>query len=191
MKLALGCSASTLLIVAAVLAAVVWGGSSYVALTRADVRVGFAWSGLENACLHRSDLARELVRIGRSVPGIPAETLDRLSDVVARSEESVAGPDVLRQEEAAAEFARAQAELAAEVERLLATHGAQFEARAPHAVARLRGQYGYVCERLEEARTRLDDAVLGYNRAVGGFPHRTVAALLGFDGRVVVPEAER
>jgi len=190
-KLALGCSLSTLLIVLGVLTAALWGGSCYVTLTGEEVRVESAWTRLENACLHRIDLAGELLAIGRQVSAIPRDDLDRLADALDRSSELVASPEVLARPEAAETFEDAQDQLVSAVGALLEGHGAQLDQRAPEAMRRLRAQYAQVDERVAEAEGQLDQAVEQYNRAVTGFPHRAVATLLGFDNRVFAPPHAR
>jgi hypothetical protein len=162
----------------------VWFGATYVTLTREDVHVESAWARLENASLHRIDLASELLAIGRGVSAVPPEALDRLTATLDHCAELVASPELLTAPDSAAAFEQAQAELALAVGDILDRYGARLDRRAPEAMERLRAQYDHVCTRVEEAQAQLDEAADRYNRTVTAFPHRAVAALLGFEGRV-------
>lgn len=182
-KTLVGCSVTPLLLSGAVLAALVWGGTTYVGLTREQVEVENAWTQMENAWLHRRQLVPDLLDAAARTPAVARESTSDLAGSADHVAAFVVTPALLNDPERCAAFLDAQSRLQRDIEALLERHGAAMSASVPAVVERLRSQLEVTDERLAEGREAFNRAVETYNRSLDRFPHRVVAGLFDFRAR--------
>lgn len=184
-KTLVGCSVTPLLLTGAALAALVWGGTTYVGLTREQVEVENAWTQMENAWLHRRQLVPDLLDAAARTPAVARDATRDLAGSADRAAAFVVTPELLNDPQRCADFLDAQTRLQEDIETLLDRHGAAMRASVPAVVERLRAQLEVTDERLLDGREAFNRAVETYNRSLDRFPHRVVAGL--FDFRVRTP----
>jgi LemA protein len=183
-KTLVGCSVTPLLLTGAALAALVWGGTTYVGLTREQVDVEDAWTQMENAWLHRRQLIPDLLDAAARAPSLTREAYGDLAESAERAAAFVVTPELLNDPERCTAFLEAQGQLRDEIASFLDRHGAALAAAAPSVAERLQSQIELTDVRLTEGRERFNAAVAAYNRSLDRFPHRVVAGLFGFRLRV-------
>ena len=179
-KTLVGCSVTPLVLTGAVLAALIWGGSTYVRLTRDEVRLEQAWAQMENAWLHRRQLVPDLVDLASETSAAGSHALADLSASSDLALSFVVSPELLDDPARCRAFLMAQDRLQADVANLLDRYGGVLDRHAPGPIARIRGQLDVTGERLDEARERFNEAVEAYNDSLGRFPQRFVAPLFDF-----------
>ena len=182
-KTLVGCSVTPRVLTGAVLAALVWGGSTYVRLTRDEVRLEQAWAQMENVWLHRRQLVPDLVDLAGETSAAGSHALADLAASADQATSFVVTPELLDDPERCRAFLMAQDRLQEDVSRLLAEFGDVLDRHAPGPVARIRGQLDVTDERLDGARQRFNQAVGAYNESLGRFPQRLLAPLFDFRSR--------
>lgn len=175
-----GCSFTSLIGTGLAVAAIAWTASSYVGLARREVALEQAWSGVENACLHRVDLASDLLAVLRRTDHGAAEEVRRIEALRDEASRFVATPRLLDQADRCRAYQTLHEGLASELEALFPLLDRRLPPRDAEAIAGVREQLEDTAARLADARGRYDRAARTYNEYLSGFPERVLGPWFGF-----------
>jgi LemA protein len=175
---AIGCLG---LIVAAVLAVLLFGVGGYNRLVGLEEGASEAWAQVENAYQRRADLIPNLVETVQGAADFEQETLTRVVDARARvGQVRIDGlPDAGQLQQ----FQQAQGELSSALSRLLVVVERYPQLTATQAFRDLQVQLEGTENRIALERRRFSEVVRAYNTERRSFPTVLVARWMGFEER--------
>ncbi len=170
---------STMIILAIIAVAVLWGVSAYNGMIRVQEEATQAAADVQSAYQRRYDLIDNLVE---TVKGYAQHEENTLKEVVeARSkatsiniDPSNCTPEQLQQ------YQKAQGELGSALGRLIAVSENYPDLKANENFLDLQKQLEGTENRINEARNKFNDKVTTYNQEIRKFPNNIFAGIFGF-----------
>lgn len=168
-------------LVAAVVVAGLWFGSTYNSLVRADQSVRAQWGQVQNVYQRRLDLVPNLVETVKGAANFEKQTLTAVVEARAKASEvtTQAGPEILNNPKAFEQFQQAQQGLGAALGRLLVTVEAYPQLKATENFRDLQAQLEGTENRIAVERMRYNEAARDFNARRDSFPATIVANQFG------------
>lgn len=173
---------STIILIAVVAIAAIWGVSSYNGLVKMDESVNTAWSNVENQYQRRADLIPNLVNTVKGYAAHEKETLEAVMSARSKATQMTIDPENLTPEKLQ-EYQKAQGEIGAALGRLLAITEAYPDLKANENFKELQAQLEGTENRISVERRNFNEVARSYNTAVRTFPKTIIAGMCGFDKR--------
>ncbi|MBQ8442438.1 MAG: LemA family protein [Bacteroides sp.] len=173
---------STIILIAGVAIAAIWGVSSYNGLVKMDESVNTAWSNVENQYQRRADLIPNLVNTVKGYAAHEKETLEAVMSARSKATQMTIDPENLTPEKLQ-EYQKAQGEIGAALGRLLAITEAYPDLKANENFKELQAQLEGTENRISVERRNFNEVARSYNTAVRTFPKTIIAGMCGFDKR--------
>lgn len=152
----------------------------YNQIQREDEAVSAAWSEVLNQYQRRADLVPNLVSTVKGFAAQEQEVLLGVTEARSRVGSIQAGPQLVNDPQAFAQFQKAQGELGGALSRLLLVSEKYPELRSSDLFRDLQAQLEGTENRITVARKRYIDAVQSYNVGVRSFPNNLTAKMFGF-----------
>lgn len=152
----------------------------YNQIQRDDEAVNAAWSEVLNQYQRRADLVPNLVSTVKGFAAQEQEVLLGVTEARSRIGSIQAGPQLVNDPQAFAQFQKAQSELGGALSRLLLVSEKYPELRSSELFRDLQAQLEGTENRIAVARKRYIDAVQTYNVSVRSFPNNLTAKMFGF-----------
>ena len=130
---------STIIVIALVAIAAIWGISAYNGLVKMDEGVNTAWSNVENQYQRRADLIPNLVNTVKGYAAHEKETLEAVMSARSKATQMTIDPENLTPEKLQ-EYQKAQGEIGAALGRLLAITEAYPDLKANQNFMELQAQ---------------------------------------------------
>ena len=175
-----GFSKNTLIIVAVVAIAVLWGVSAYNGMVKEEEKATTEWAAVQSAYQRRADLIPNLVE---TVKGYAAHEKQTLEDVVAarsKATQITLDPENMTPEKLK-EFQQAQGELGSALGRLIAIQENYPDLKANTEFEKLQVQLEGTENRINAERNEYNKAVQQYNVVIRSFPKNIFAGIFGFN----------
>ena len=155
---------------------------TYNGLVKKEEKVKNQWAEVQNAYQRRMDLIPNLVNVVKGNADYERTTLEKVIEARAKAA-SVTVSSTNVSAESYQEQAKAQDELAASANRLVATIEKYPELRGTEAFVGLQVQLEGTERRIKVARKDFNEAIQNYNTSVRGFPTSMVAGIFGFKAK--------
>lgn len=157
-------------LIAAIVAVLVWAIVIYNLLVRDRHRVDAAWSDIDVQLKRRHDLIPKLVDVVKNYAAYEQATLTAVTELRRQSEQlsDIAGKG------------RAESQLATALHRLLAVAESYPELKANQNFLALQGQITEVEDHIQYARRYYNGAVRNLNIRIESFPELMIARPLGY-----------
>jgi len=168
------------ILLAVVVAAVVYCYSTYNGLVTRREGVEKAWSDVETQYQRRADLIPNLVNTVKGYASHERETLEGVVEARAEATSVRLTAEALTPENLAA-FQQAQAGVRSALGRLIAVAESYPDLKASSNFQELQAQLEGTENRIAVARTAFNDAARAYNVAIRRFPANLVAGLFSFE----------
>lgn len=173
---------STIILIAVIAIAAIWGVSAYNGLVKMDESVNTAWSNVENQYQRRADLIPNLVNTVKGYAAHEKETLEAVMSARSKATQMTIDPENLTPEKLQ-EYQKAQGEIGAALGRLLAITEAYPDLKANENFKELQAQLEGTENRISVERRNFNEVARSYNTAVRTFPKTIIAGMCGFDKR--------
>ena len=173
---------STIIVIALVAIAAIWGISAYNGLVKMDEGVNTAWSNVENQYQRRADLIPNLVNTVKGYAAHEKETLEAVMSARSKATQMTIDPENLTPEKLQ-EYQKAQGEIGSALGRLLAITEAYPDLKANANFQELQAQLEGTENRITVERKSYNDAVQQYNTTVRSFPNNIMAGIFGFKAK--------
>ena len=173
---------STIILIAVIAIAAIWGVSSYNGLVKMDESVNTAWSNVENQYQRRADLIPNLVNTVKGYAAHEKETLEAVMSARSKATQMTIDPENLTPEKLQ-EYQKAQGEIGSALGRLLAITEAYPDLKANENFKELQAQLEGTENRISVERRNFNEVARSYNTAVRTFPKTIIASMCGFDKR--------
>mgnify|MGYP002509512893 CR=1 FL=1 len=173
---------STMIVIALVAIAAIWGISAYNGLVKMDEGVNTAWSNVENQYQRRADLIPNLVNTVKGYAAHEKETLEAVMSARSKATQMTIDPENLTPEKLQ-EYQKAQGEIGAALGRLLAITEAYPDLKANENFKELQAQLEGTENRISVERRNFNEVARSYNTAIRTFPRTIIAGMFGFDKR--------
>ena len=173
---------STIIVIALVAIAAIWGVSAYNGLVKMDEGVNTAWSNVENQYQRRADLIPNLVNTVKGYASHEKETLEAVLAARSKATQMTIDPENLTPEKLQ-EYQKAQGEIGAALGRLLAITEAYPDLKANQNFLELQAQLEGTENRISVERRNFNEVAKTYNTSIRTFPKTIIASMCGFDKR--------
>ncbi len=173
---------STIILIAVVAIAAIWGVSAYNGLVKMDESVSTAWSNVENQYQRRADLIPNLVNTVKGYAAHEKETFEAVVLARAKATQMSIDADNLTPEKML-EYQKAQGEIGAALGRLLAITEAYPELKANENFKELQAQLEGTENRISVERRNFNEVARSYNTSIRTFPKTIIAGICGFEKR--------
>ena len=173
---------STIIVIALVAIAAIWGISAYNGLVKMDEGVNTAWSNVENQYQRRADLIPNLVNTVKGYAAHEKETLEAVMSARSKATQMTIDPENLTPEKLQ-EYQKAQGEIGSALGRLLAITEAYPDLKANQNFMELQAQLEGTENRISVERRNFNEVARSYNTAIRTFPRTIIAGMFGFDKR--------
>ena len=173
---------STIILIAVIAIAAIWGVSSYNGLVKMDESVNTAWSNVENQYQRRADLIPNLVNTVKGYAAHEKETLEAVMSARSKATQMTIDPENLTPEKLQ-EYQKAQGEIGSALGRLLAITEAYPDLKANENFKELQARLEGTENRISVERRNFNEVARSYNTAVRTFPKTIIASMCGFDKR--------
>ena len=173
---------STIIVIALVAIAAIWGVSAYNGLVKMDEGVNTAWSNVENQYQRRADLIPNLVNTVKGYAAHEKETLEAVMAARSKATQMTIDPENLTPEKLQ-EYQKAQGEIGTALGRLLAITEAYPDLKANQNFMELQAQLEGTENRISVERRNFNEVAREYNTSVRTFPKTVIASICGFDKR--------
>ena len=173
---------STIIIIAVVAIAAIWGVTSYNGLVKMDESVNTAWSNVENQYQRRADLIPNLVNTVKGYAAHEKETLEAVMSARSKATQMTIDADNLTPEKLQA-YQKAQGEIGSALGRLLAITEAYPDLKANQNFKELQAQLEGTENRISIERRNFNETARSYNTAIRTFPRTIIAGMCGFEKR--------
>ena len=173
---------STIILIAVVAIAAIWGISAYNGLVKMDESVNTAWSNVENQYQRRADLIPNLVNTVKGYAAHEKETLEAVMAARSKATQMTVDADNLTPEKLQ-EYQKAQGEIGAALGRLLAITENYPELKANENFKELQAQLEGTENRISVERRNFNEVARTYNTSIRTFPKSILAGMFGFDKR--------
>ena len=173
---------STMIVIALVAIAAIWGISAYNGLVKMDEGVNTAWSNVENQYQRRLDLVPNLVATVKGFASHESEVFTQVAE--ARSQAGGVmqlSSDVIDDPEALAKFQQAQNSLGGALQRLLSVTENYPQLQANQNFMALQDELEGTENRIATERMRFNETVQEYNKYIRSFPKNIIANMNGFE----------
>ena len=173
---------STIIVIALVAIAAIWGVNAYNGLVKMDEGVNTAWSNVENQYQRRADLIPNLVNTVKGYAAHEKETLEAVMAARSKATQMTIDADNLTPEKLQA-YQKAQGEIGSALGRLLAITEAYPDLKANENFKELQAQLEGTENRISVERRNFNETARSYNTAIRTFPRTLIASMCGFDKR--------
>lgn len=173
---------STMILIAVIAIAAIWGVSAYNGLVKMDESVNTAWSNVENQYQRRADLIPNLVNTVKGYAAHEKETFQAVTDARSKATQISISADELTPEKML-EYQKAQGEVGAALSRLLAITEAYPDLKANENFKELQAQLEGTENRISVERRNFNEVARSYNTSIRTFPKTIIAGICGFDKR--------
>lgn len=170
----------TLVIIAVVALAAIWGVSTYNSLVSSQEGVSAKWAQVESAYQRRADLIPNLVETVKGYAAHEENTLTEVVEARAKATSITLDPTALTPE-AIAQFQKAQGELSTALGRLLLVRENYPDLKANENFLELQAQLEGTENRINVARNEFNESAREFNTKVRKFPANIIASLCKFD----------
>ncbi len=175
-----GMSKNTLIIIAVVVVAVLWGISAYNGMVNVEEQATTEWAKVQSAYQRRADLIPNLVETVKGYASHEKQTLEDVVNARAKATSINVNAENLSAEQLQ-QFQAAQGELSQALGRLIAVSEAYPDLKANENFRDLQVQLEGTENRINEARNSFNTAVQNYNVKIRRFPNSLLAGIFGFD----------
>ena len=173
---------STIILIAVIAIAAIWGVSAYNGLVKMDESVNTAWSNVENQYQRRADLIPNLVNTVKGYAAHEKETFEAVVSARSKATQMTIDPENLTPEKLQ-EYQKAQGEIGAALGRLLAITENYPELKANENFKELQAQLEGTENRISVERRNFNEMARTYNTSIRTFPKSILAGMFGFDKR--------
>ena len=173
---------STIILIAVIAIATIWGVSAYNGLVKMDESVNTAWSNVENQYQRRADLIPNLVNTVKGYAAHEKETLEAVMAARSKATQMTVDADNLTPEKLQ-EYQKAQGEIGAALGRLLAITENYPDLKANQNFMELQAQLEGTENRISVERRNFNEVARTYNTSIRTFPKNILAGMFGFDKR--------
>ena len=173
---------STIILIAVIAIAAIWGVSAYNGLVKMDESVNTAWSNVENQYQRRADLIPNLVNTVKGYAAHEKETLEAVMAARSKATQMTIDADNLTPEKLQ-EYQKAQGEIGSALGRLLAITENYPDLKANQNFMELQAQLEGTENRISVERRNFNEVARTYNTSIRTFPKSILAGMLGFDKR--------
>ena len=173
---------STIILIAVIAIAAIWGISAYNGLVKMDESVNTAWSNVENQYQRRADLIPNLVNTVKGYAAHEKETFEAVVSARSKATQMTVDPENLTPEKLQ-EYQKAQGEIGAALGRLLAITENYPELKANENFKELQAQLEGTENRISVERRNFNEVARTYNTSIRTFPKSILAGMFGFDKR--------
>ena len=173
---------STIILIAVIAIAAIWGVSAYNGLVKMDESVNTAWSNVENQYQRRADLIPNLVNTVKGYAAHEKETLEAVMAARSKATQMTVDADNLTPEKLQ-EYQKAQGEIGAALGRLLAITENYPDLKANQNFMELQAQLEGTENRISVERRNFNEVARTYNTSIRTFPKNILAGMFGFDKR--------
>ena len=173
---------STIILIAVVAIAAIWGISVYNGMVKMDESVNTAWSNVENQYQRRADLIPNLVNTVKGYAAHEKETLEAVMAARSKATQMTVDADNLTPEKLQ-EYQKAQGEIGAALGRLLAITENYPDLKANQNFMELQAQLEGTENRISVERRNFNEVARTYNTSIRTFPKSILAGIFGFDKR--------
>lgn len=180
---------SSILIIVAIAAVVLWGVKLYNNMVTAEEAVKGQWGNVENAYQRRADLIPSLVSTVQGAANYERGTLEAVINARAEATQTKIDASDLS-EENIAKFQKAQDALSASLGRLMAVHEAYPELKANENFLALQAQIEGTENRINVERNKFNEDVEAFNTMTRKFPANLIASIGGFKAKGYFKAAE-
>ena len=175
-----GMSKNTLIIIAVVVVAVLWGISAYNGMVNVEEQATTEWAKVQSAYQRRADLIPNLVETVKGYASHEKQTLEDVVNARAKATSINVNAENLSAEQLQ-QVQAAQGELSQALGRLIAVSEAYPDLKANENFRDLQVQLEGTENRINEARNSFNTAVQNYNVKIRRFPNSLLAGIFGFD----------
>ena len=173
---------STIILIAVIAIAAIWGVSAYNGLVKMDESVNTAWSNVENQYQRRADLIPNLVNTVKGYAAHEKETLEAVMAARSKATQMTIDADNLTPEKLQ-EYQKAQGEIGSALGRLLAITENYPDLKANQNYMELQAQLEGTENRISVERRNFNEVARTYNTSIRTFPKSILAGMFGFDKR--------
>ena len=173
---------STIILIAVIAIAAIWGISAYNGLVKMDESVNTAWSNVENQYQRRADLIPNLVNTVKGYAAHEKETLEAVMAARSKATQMTVDADNLTPEKLQ-EYQKAQGEIGAALGRLLAITENYPDLKANQNFMELQAQLEGTENRISVERRNFNEVAREYNTSIRTFPKNILAGMCGFEKR--------
>ena len=173
---------STIILIAVIAIAAIWGIRAYNGLVKMDESVSTAWSNVENQYQRRADLIPNLVNTVKGYAAHEKETFQAVTEARSKATQMSINADELTPEKML-EYQKAQGEVGAALSRLLAITEAYPDLKANENFKELQAQLEGTENRISVERRNFNEVARSYNTSIRTFPKTIIAGMCGFDKR--------
>jgi len=173
---------STIILIAVIAIAAIWGISAYNGLVKMDESVSTAWSNVENQYQRRADLIPNLVNTVKGYAAHEKETFQAVTEARSKATQMSINADELTPEKML-DSQKAQGEVGAALSRLLAITEAYPDLKANENFKELQAQLEGTENRISVERRNFNEVARSYNTSIRTFPKTIIAGMCGFDKR--------
>lgn len=171
---------STIIIIAVVVLAIVWGITGYNGLVGMDEGVQTKWADVETQYQRRADLIPNLVNTVKGYAAHESETLQAVVEARAKATSMNIDPSNMSAEQIA-NFQKAQDGVSSALGRLLVTVEKYPDLKANENFRELQAQLEGTENRISVARRDYNEAARKYNTSLRSFPKNILAGMFGFE----------
>lgn len=173
---------STIGLIVALAAVVMWAISAYNGMVKLDESVSTAWSNVENQYQRRADLIPNLVNTVKGYASHEKETFEAVVAARTKATQMTIDADNLTPEKLQ-EFQKAQGEVGAALSRLLAITEAYPELKANQNFLELQAQLEGTENRISVERKNFNETARTFNTSIRTFPRSLLSGIFGFEKR--------
>ena len=173
---------STIILIAVIAIAAIWGISAYNGLVKMDESVNTAWSNVENQYQRRADLIPNLVNTVKGYAAHEKETLEAVMAARSKATQMTIDADNLTPEKLQ-EYQKVQGEIGSALGRLLAITENYPDLKANQNFMELQAQLEGTENRISVERRNFNEVARTYNTSIRTFPKSILAGMFGFDKR--------
>ncbi|MBR1889296.1 MAG: LemA family protein [Alloprevotella sp.] len=156
-----------------------WGVSVRNNIVVQDEGVSTAWSNVQTQYQRRADLIPNLVNTVKGYAKHEQETFTQVVEARTKATQVTVDPENLTPEKLQ-EFNAAQGELSQALGRLIAIQESYPDLKANEQFMELQAQLEGTENRINESRTKFNEAVQTYNQYIRQFPQNIVASICSF-----------
>lgn len=171
---------STWIIIAAVVAVILWAISINNSMVAMEEGVNTAWSNVENVYQRRADLIPNLVNTVKGYAQHETATLEQVVNARAKATSVTINPENMTQEQIQ-EFQNAQNAVGSALGRLIAVSEAYPDLKANQNFVELQAQLEGTENRISVERRNFNEAAKSYNTYIRKFPQSIIAGMRGFE----------
>lgn len=170
---------STIIVIALVAIAAIWGVSAYNGLVKMDEGVNTAWSNVENQYQRRADLIPNLVATVKGYAAHESETLEAVVSARAKATQTVVDVNNFSRDEFE-KYQAAQGELNSALGRLMMITENYPDLKANQNFRDLQEQLEGTENRIQITRQSYNNTARAYNTMIRRFPNNIFSRMFGF-----------